>query len=159
MCWKYYMKMLSKKNIKSRQHWSPVWMMEPEECQTTFKILVQYNKPYSNRSNITMGIQRAGSCLKFIHNHSHYDFKIQTQDQKDPWNWMISKNHKESLLILNWLNCWNINSSTTSNTLDFLRTASVQQARRLFVWISFINHSHCDLNIQVRCRSYELNVV
>ena len=33
--------------------------------------------------------------------------------------------------------CWNSNSSTTSNTLDLLWTPSAQQARRLFVWISF----------------------
>ena len=29
--------------------------------------------------------------------------------------------------------CWNTNSSTTSNTLDFLWTPSAQQARWLFV--------------------------
>ena len=50
--------------------------------------------------------------------------------------------------------CWNTNSSTTSNTLDFLWTPSAQQARLLFVWISFINHSRCDLNIQDRQRSW-----
>ena len=49
--------------------------------------------------------------------------------------------------------CWNSNSTTTSNTLDFLLTPSAQQARRLFVWISFINNSRCNLNIQDRCWS------
>ena len=49
--------------------------------------------------------------------------------------------------------CWNTNNSTSSNTLDFLWAPSAQQARRLFVWISFINHSCCDLNIQDRSRS------
>ena len=42
--------------------------------------------------------------------------------------------------------CWNSNSSTTSNTLDFLLTSSAQQARLLFVWTFFHNHSCCDLN-------------
>ena len=46
--------------------------------------------------------------------------------------------------------CYNSNSSTTSNTLNFLWTPSAQQARRLFVWIFVHNYSHCDLNIQDR---------
>ena len=44
---------------------------------------------------------------------------------------------------------WNSNS----NTLDFLWTPNTQQARRLFVWITFHNHHHCDLNIQDCCGS------
>ena len=49
--------------------------------------------------------------------------------------------------------CWNSNSSTPSNTLDFLWTPSGQQAHELFVWISLHNHSHYDLNIYDRYQS------
>ena len=54
---------------------------------------------------------------------------------------------------------WNTNSSTISNTLDFLWTPNAQQERQLFVWIWFINHSCCDLNIQDRCWFWQLNVI
>jgi len=33
--------------------------------------------------------------------------------------------------------CWNSNSSTSSNTMDFLWTPSAQQVRRLFIWIFY----------------------
>ena len=62
-----------------------------------------------------------------------------------PKNWIW-------LNFLRYSKYWNTNSSTTSNTLDFLWTPSAHQPRRLFVWISFINHSRCDLNIQDRCQ-------
>ena len=35
--------------------------------------------------DLLLDIQRTGSRLNFIHNHSHYDLNIQTQDQKDPY--------------------------------------------------------------------------
>ena len=54
-------------------------------------------------------------------------------------------------LIRNLDDWWNTNNSTTSNTLDFLWLPSIQQVHQLFVWISFINHSFCDLNIEDRC--------
>ena len=68
-------------------------------------------------------------------------------------NWIRISTIKGKSISTNNINmtsiiCWNTNSSTTSNTLDFLWTPSVLQACRLFVWISFINHSCFDLNIQ-----------